>query len=96
MCRLPVTFGGGSMMQNGAAPGRAFAPARKASAASHRAAIAGSAVLASKVLSMVIGSDPVAMPLCGRRLSYPLAGHEKSPERLGFVREARGVAAGRR
>ena len=44
MCRLPVTFGGGSRMEKGSAPGLALAPARKASAASQAALTAGSAV----------------------------------------------------
>jgi hypothetical protein len=35
ICRLPVTLGGGITMQKLSAPGRAFAPARKAPAASH-------------------------------------------------------------
>ena len=57
MCRLPVTFGGGSRMQNGSAPGFALAPARKASAASQAALTAGSAVAASKVFSIGVGSS---------------------------------------
>ena len=57
MCRLPVTFGGGSRMQNGSAPGFAFAPARKASAASQAALTAGSADAASKVFSIGVGSS---------------------------------------
>ncbi len=45
MCRLPVTFGGGSRMREGlGARAVALAPARKASAASQAALIAGSAV----------------------------------------------------
>ena len=62
MCRLPVTFGGGSRMEKGSAPGLALAPVRKASAASQRAEISGSAARASKVFS--IG---VAGLLVGRR-----------------------------
>ncbi len=52
MCSEPVTFGGGSRIEKGSAPGLAFAPARKAPAASQAALIAGSAVAASKVFSM--------------------------------------------
>ena len=55
MCSVPVTFGGGSRIEKGSAPGRALAPARKASAASQRALISGSAVAASKVFSIGMG-----------------------------------------
>ena len=56
MCRLPVTFGGGSRIEKGSAPrAAALAPARKASAASQRALISGSAVAASKVFSIGMG-----------------------------------------
>jgi hypothetical protein len=56
MCSEPVTFGGGSRMVKGSAPGLAFAPARKASAASHFAEMRGSAARASKVFSIVMGA----------------------------------------
>ena len=42
MCSAPVTFGGGIMIENGCAPGFAFAPARKAPASAHAAEIRAS------------------------------------------------------
>ena len=42
-------------MQNGSAPGRALAPARKAPAASQAALISGSTLAGSKVFSMGMG-----------------------------------------
>ena len=56
--QAPVTLGGGSRMREGLGAGPALAPARKASAASQAALTAGSAVAASKVFSIGMGSDP--------------------------------------
>ena len=60
MCRLPVTLGGGIMMQK-VSSRLAFAPARKAPVASHCAAMRASASAALKVLSIVIGRVPRAL-----------------------------------
>jgi hypothetical protein len=98
MCRLPVTFGGGSRMQKGSAPGFAFAPARKASAASQAALIAGSAVLASKVFSIAVGA-PAPRP--GESLTA-LVDKEKarrrrdafSPRAAARLTESRGIPSG--
>ena len=62
ICSEPVTFGGGITTENAGAPGLALAPAAKASAASHAAAIRASAEAASKVLSMLICVIPWALP----------------------------------
>ena len=82
----PVTFGGGSSIEKGSAPGLALAPARKASAASQRALIAGSAVAASKVLS--IGTSVAPRRAClspGSRRGKGPPGPRK-PAALAFGR----------
>ena len=55
ICRLPVTLGGGIITVK-VSDRRALAPAAKAFAASHSAAIRASASAASKLLSIVIAS----------------------------------------
>ena len=58
MCRLPVTLGGGIMMEKQGAPGLAFAPARNALASSHSFEIRASASAGLKFFSIGIGGIP--------------------------------------
>ncbi len=60
MCRLPVTLGGGIMMEKAGWPGLALAPAAKALASSQSCEMRASASAALKVFSIGMGGV-----LCG-------------------------------